>query len=105
MISYCGWDKLDSLVHSNRNAEADQSTVIYAYKRRIQKNPPMELMITAMLHKMNDNEWTEEELSPVKGITILDITPSYSVLGAFIELSDGKKYKIDFKDIDGKRMC
>ena len=105
LISYCGWDKLDSLVHSNRNAEADQSTVIYAYKRRIQKNPPMELMITAMLHKMNDNEWTEEELSPVKGITILDITPSYSVLGAFIELSDGKKYKIDFKDIDGKRMC
>jgi hypothetical protein len=105
LISYCGWDKLASLVHSNRNAEADQSTVIYAYKKRMQKNPPMELMITVMLHKMDDNKWTEEELSPIREIRILDIMPTYSALGAFIVLSDGEKYGIDFKDIDGKRMC
>ncbi len=105
LISYGGWDKLASLVHSNRNAEADQSTVIYAYKKRKQKNPPMELMITVMLHKMDDNKWTEEELSPIREIRILDIMPTYSALGAFIVLSDGEKYVIDFKDIDGKRMC
>ena len=105
LISYRGWDKLDSLVHSNRNAEADQSTVIYAYKKRMQKNPPMELMITVMLHKTDDNEWTEEELSPIKKLDILDITPGYSALGAVIVLSDGEKYKIDFKDIDGRRRC
>ncbi len=105
LISYGGWDKLDSLVHSNRNAEADQSTVIYAYKKRMQKNPPMELMITVMLHKMDDNDWTDEELSPVKEIRIIDIMPTYSALGAFIVLSDGEKFVIDFKDIDGKRMC
>jgi len=93
------------LVHSNRNAEADQSTVIYAYKKRTQKNPPMELMITVMLHKMDDNKWTEEELSPIKEIRIIDIMPTYSALGAFIVLSDNEKYEIDFKDIDGKRMC
>ncbi len=105
LISYGGWDKLDVLVHANRNAETDQSTVIYAYKKRMQKNPPMELMITVMLHKMDNNEWTEEELSPIKEIKIMDITPNYSVLGASIVLFNDEKYEIDFKDIDGKRMC
>lgn len=105
LISYSGWDKLDSLIHSNRNAEAEQSTVIYASKKRMQKNPPMELMITVMLHKMDNIEWTEEELSPIKEIRITDIMHNYSALGAYIILSGGEKYEIDFKDIDGKRMC
>ena len=105
LITYRGWDKLDTLVHSNRNAEADQSTVIYAYKKRMQKNPPMELMITVMLHRMDNNKWTEAELSPIKEINIRDITPNYSALGATIALFNGEKYEIDFKDIDGKRMC
>ena len=105
LIAYHGWDKLDSLVHSDRNAEADQSTVIYAYKKRMQKNPPMELMITVMLHKMDDSEWTEEELSPIKKLKIMDITSEDSALGASIVLYNDDKYNIDFKDIDGKRTC
>jgi hypothetical protein len=105
MITYSGWDNVDSLVHSNRNAEADESTVIYAYKKRMAKNPPMELMVTVMLHKMDDSEWTEDELSPIKEIKIMDITPTYSALGATITLNNNEKYEIDFKDIDGKRSC
>jgi hypothetical protein len=105
LITYNGWDKLDSLVHTNRNAEADESTVIYAYKKRLAKNPPMELMISVMLHRMDNQEWTAEELSPIKDIKIMDIMPEYSALGATITLFNGEKYEIDFKDIDGKRSC
>ena len=105
LITYHGWDKLDSLVHTNRNAEADESTVIYAYKKRMAKNPPMELMISVMIHRMDNQEWTEEELSPIRDIRIMDITPEYSALGATITLFNGEKYEIDFKDIDGKRSC
>ena len=105
LITYHGWDKLDSLVHTNRNAEADESTVIYAYKKRMAKNPPMELMISVMIHRMDNQEWTEEELSPIRDIQIVDITPEYSALGATITLFNGEKYEIDFKDIDGKRSC
>lgn len=104
LLTYRGWDSLESLVHTNRNAEADESTVIYAYKKRVAKNPPMELMITVLLHKMDDSEWTEEELSPIKDITIMEVTPSFSALGATITLSNGDVYEVDFKDIDGKRM-
>jgi hypothetical protein len=105
LITYNGWDTLESLIHANRNAEANESTVIYATKKRMSKNPAMELMITVMLHKMDDSEWTEEELSPIKDIEMMDITASYSALGATITLYNNEKYEIDFKDIDGKRTC
>src|SRR5512133_2631263 len=81
LIVYQGWDSVSSLVHSGRNAEADKSTVLYAYKKRISKNPAMELMISVMLHKMDDTDWTEEELSPIKSIRTMEITPSFSPLG------------------------
>jgi len=105
LIIYSGWDNVESMVHKNRNAEADESTVIYAHKKRIAKNPPLELMISVMLHKMEDTEWTDEELSPIKDIKINEITPNCSVLGAIITLSNGEKYEVDFKDIDGNRTC
>ena len=105
LISYKGWDQLESLVHSNCNAESDQSTVIFARKRRLDKNPPMELLITVMLHKMNDTVWSQEELNPIKDIEIMDVTTNYSTLGAIITLSDNSKFKIDFDDIDGRRSC
>ena len=105
LITYSGWDKVDTLIHSDLNAEADESTVIYAYKKRMAKNPAMELMVTVMLHRMDSGEWTEEELSPIKKLEILDITPSGSALGANLTLYNGEKYEIDFKNIDGKRSC
>jgi hypothetical protein len=105
LITYNGWDEVKSLTHVGRNAEADESTVIYAHKKRTQKNPPMELMVSVFLHKTDDAEWTEEELSPIKNIEIMDITPAYSALGANITLSNNKKYSVDFIDIDGYRAC
>jgi hypothetical protein len=105
LVVYHGWDTVGSFVHSGRNAEADESTVLYAYKKRTSKNPAMELMIMAMLHKTDDTEWTDEELSPIKEIHLMDITPSYSPLGATITLSTHEKYQIDFANIDGNRTC
>ena len=104
MIVYSGWDKLESLVHKNRNAEAEESTVIYARKKRMEKNPPMELMISVMLHKTDNSEWTDQELSPLKNIDILEITPAFSSMGARITLWDDKVHEIYFEEIDGKRM-
>ena len=105
LIAYNGWNNVYSKTHEGRNAEADESTVIYAHKKRLEKNPSMELMITVLLHKTDDTEWTKEELSPIKDIEILDITPSYSALGANIVLNNDKKYEVDFIDIDGYRSC
>ena len=105
MITYHGWDSLNTLVHSNRNAEADESTVIYAYKKRMEKNHAMELMIMVLLHKTDDSEWTEEELSPIKELKIMEVTSSFSALVAKLTLNSNEIFEIDFKDIDGKRQC
>jgi hypothetical protein len=105
LIVYHGWDTINSLVHSGRNAEADESTVLYVHKKRTAKNPAMELMITVLLHKMDDTSWSAEELSPIKAVKIMDITPSYSPLGAAITLWNDKQYEIDFVNIDGNRTC
>ncbi len=101
LIAYSGWDEIQSQVHRGFNAEADESTVLYVHRKRTAKNPPMELMITAMLHKTDDSEWTKDELNPVKDVRIVDVTPSGSVLGAEITLADGAVYVVDFKDVDG----
>jgi hypothetical protein len=62
-------------------------------------------MIVAMLHKTDDTEWTRDELAPVKDFEMMDVTPSGSVLGARMTLSDGTSHAIDFGEIDGYRSC
>ena len=44
-------------------------------------------------------------LSPVSDITLFDVMPSGSVIGAEIILADGTTHRIDFGDIDGFRSC
>jgi hypothetical protein len=105
LITYHGWDKVCSVSHEGRNAEAKESTVLYAYRKRTEKNPAIELMISVMLHRMDNDEWTEDELNPIKEIRIMDVTPSKSILGAELRLSGNRIYKIDFKDIDGYKSC
>lgn len=103
LITYNGWDELTTMTHANRNAEANESTVIYAHKKRTAKNPGMELMISVMLHKMDDSKWTDAELSPIKHIEILDVTPAASSLGAKITLASNKVLEVYFEEIDGNR--
>jgi hypothetical protein len=105
LIAYTGWDTVATLVHSGRNAEADESTVLYAYRRRTTKNPPMELMITVLLHRTDDDGWTEDELAPIRSIRVTDVSSSNSVLSAAITLAGGEEYLVDFGNIDGRRAC
>jgi hypothetical protein len=103
LITYAGWDRVGSMIHTNHNAEADESTVIYASRKRTAKNPPMELMISVLLHRTDDGDWSPEELDPVREIRPMDVTPVYSALGAEITLRDGTLCRIYFEEIDGNR--
>jgi hypothetical protein len=105
LISYAGWDEIEAQVHRGYNAEADESTILYVQRKRTAQNPAMELMITAMLHKTDDTAWTPEELSPVRNLRIMDVTPSGSDLGAEITLAGGTVCVVDFRDLDGFKSC
>ena len=65
----------------------------------------MELMITILLHRRDEGDWTEAELDPVLSFEIQDITSAYSALGARLALRDGRRLIVDFADIDGNRGC
>lgn len=104
-IAYRGWDRVEAQVHRGFNAETEESTVLFAYRKRTAKNPSMELMITAMLHKTEDTAWTAGELDPVKEIEVFEVMRSGSVVGAEITLADGVRYSVDFKDVDGYKRC
>jgi hypothetical protein len=105
LLAYSGWDEVQSQVHRGFNAEADESTVLYVRRKLTAKNPPMQLMITAMLHKTDDTAWSPQELDPIKKIRIMDVMPSNSVLGAEITLADDAVCMVDFKDLEGWRSC
>jgi len=104
LVVFNGWDELRTVSHRDRNAEAIDSTVIHAYRKRLQKNPKMELMISLMLHKRDDSPWTDEELFPMRECTIHRWMPSGSSQGATIELLTGQRYTVDFEGIDGHRQ-
>lgn len=105
LVLYCGFDELSAIVHKGYNAEAESSTVVCATRERRQQNPPMELMITVMLHKTDDEPWTDMELDPIESIQIIDIMPTGSVDGVELVLRDNTHYTVDFHEIDGERMC
>ncbi len=105
MIAYHGWDDLESRTHSGFNAEASESTILFAHRQRVAKNPAMELMISVLLHKTGDAAWSEEELSPLRRVELVDVMPSGSVIGAEVTLVDGTEYVVDFKDVDGYKSC
>lgn len=105
LVTYSGWDEIDSKVHAGRNAEASESTLLYAYRKRERKNPPMELMISVLLHRTDDEEWLSEELDPIASVEIEEITRTGSVLGAVIKCRSGQVHRVDFKDVDGVRSC
>lgn len=97
-IAYYGWDFVSAQAHRGFNAEAEESTVLGAYRKRTAKTPPMEPMISAMLHKTDNHAWTQEELSPLRNMQLVNVTPSGSVIGAELTLSEGIKYVVNFKD-------
>jgi hypothetical protein len=65
----------------------------------------MELMVSSMLHRQDNMNWQEDELMPIADLDIRRIMPSGSVLGAFITLKDGRRFTVDFNEIDSKRSC
>lgn len=105
LIAVAGWDQLASRTHAGRNAEADESTVLYALRQRRQKNPPMELMVSVLLHQRDNGVWHQKELQPIKDIEVRRFMPSGSVLGAFVTLNDGRRFTVDFNEIDAQRAC
>lgn len=105
LTSISGWDRLESKTHRGRNAESDESTVLHAWRERRQKNPPMELIVSVLLHRRDNGEWLDKELQPIVDLEVSRFMPSGSVLGVLVTLTNGLRYTVDFNEIDAHRAC
>jgi hypothetical protein len=97
-----GWDEVASAVHRGLNAEAEESTVIYARRVTEKDNTGTALAVTLMLHRLDDGEWTPEELDPVAELVPIPWTASGQPCGLEVRMKYGSEYLVDFADIEGR---
>ena len=104
LVACHGWDGVDAMVHQERHPESDQSTVLYAHRRRDRDYRGMDVVVTLLLHKLTNDPWTEEELGIVKSCELIPWTSTGSPCGMRIELANGKTVEIDYRDAE-KSVC
>ena len=101
LAAYNGWDTLNAIEHYEKNPESDKSTVIYVKRVREKDYTGMELLITVMLHRTDNNEWNEDELLPIKKIEYISWTATGQPCGVKLDLKDGRTFNVDFGTIEG----
>lgn len=101
LVAISGWDEVGSFVHAGKHPEAEESTVIFAKRRRVKHYQGMPQLITLMLQKTNDSPWAAEDFAIVKSCKPLAWFKSGQPLGAEIELADGRSVTVDYGHIEG----
>lgn len=101
MTAVLGWESLQAAVHHGKNAEADESTIIFAEREDTERYGGMEILITVMLHRQDNGDWTDDELMPIRSFKVLDWAPSGQPCGVRLELKDGRSFVIDYGNVEG----
>ncbi|VGO19081.1 DUF2264 domain-containing protein [Pontiella sulfatireligans] len=101
MTSVHGWENLQAAKHQGKNSEAEESTVIYANRTVETDYSGMELLITVMLHRQDNGNWSNDELMPIRSYELLPWAPSGQPCGVKLELKDGRTITVDFGNVEG----
>lgn len=99
-----GWDSVKSRCHAGRNPEAPESTVIYCEQTRAEDYGGMKLLITVLLHRIDGQAWTTEELNPFQEWEPIPYSAEGSPCVVRILLKDGRSFLIDHALNDGRRI-
>ncbi|MNC28933.1 hypothetical protein D3C75_771630 [compost metagenome] len=100
-VAYSGWDHTAATERSGVSAITSESTLSYAVSKKDTLYPGTGLLITILLHREDDGEWTEEELMPIVSCRYVEISPSGSPCGAELLLRDGRHITVDFGAMEG----
>jgi hypothetical protein len=96
-----GWDDVKATTHLGLNAEAPDSTVLLATRRRERWFAGLDLLVTIMLHRKDDRDWTGDELMPIRSMEYLPWAPSGSPCGLALVLKSNRNFLVDFRALDG----
>jgi hypothetical protein len=110
MTVYTGFYDLDIVKSSGTNPDSEKSVIIYGkyYKENLYDSSEDYVLISQTITRESHEDFTEEELFPIKEIAFSDkdMTGAYGAVG--ITLADGvsnkNQYEIDYELLEGRMM-
>ncbi|MCD7739324.1 MAG: DUF2264 domain-containing protein [Lachnospiraceae bacterium] len=105
MTIYDGWTEIDVMKSRGTNPDSENSLVIYARtERKKQYGYEPYLLISQVITKENHEDFTEEELFPIREVRYTDPERCGGYGPTVIRLKDGTERKIDFEALEGRMM-
>lgn len=102
MTIYDGWDEIAFLNSRGTNPDSERSVIVYAkLTREKQYGYEPYVLISQTITKENHEDFTEEELFPIKEIEYTDRKKCGGYGPVRITLNDGSRRIIDFEGIEG----
>jgi hypothetical protein len=99
--AYRGWEGIRRLDHRGKNAEAETSTVLHAFRRCGPTAAGNELLVTLMLHRTDGRAWTKDEADPVAELRYHAWPASGSPAGLSVHFKNGDIRAVDFGALEG----
>lgn len=101
ITNFLGWDTLGVVEHHGQNPEIDKSHLLFVSREDKARYGAPELLISVMLHRTDDNPWTDDELQPIARIEALVPDIPMHLGGLRVVLKSGESHVVDFTGIDG----
>ncbi len=107
MTVYDGWDELDVIRSTGTNPESEHSVVVYAKTKRKKQYGGAEpyLLISQVISKESWEDFSENEIFPIKKISYADKMKSGGYGTVTILLKSGDEKRICFEQIEGTLMA
>lgn len=105
MTIFGGWDQISYVRSTGTNPDSEHSIVVYAeLKREKQYGYEPYILLSQVLTKESLEDFTDEELFPVKEVHYTDPQNCGGYGPVVLELQDGSKKTVDFYGIEGRMM-
>ncbi|MCM1055488.1 MAG: DUF2264 domain-containing protein [Bacteroides sp.] len=103
MTVYDGWDAVGFVRSFDTNPDSERSVVVYAEtERRIQYGCEQFMLISQVITKESLEDFTEEELFPIKSVIYTDGENRGSFGPVTLILKNGIERTVDFDGIEGR---
>ena len=105
MTVYDGWEDLKIRHSEGTNPDSEKSIVLYAETtRKKQYGYEPYILISQVITKESQEDFTEEELFPIESVTYTDPEKCGGYGPVVLKLADGTERKVEFEGIEGKLM-
>lgn len=103
MTIYDGWDNMGMIYSTGTNPDSERSIVLYAVAERKKQYGGCEpyVMISQVITKESEENFTQEEIFPIRSISYTDAAGCGTFGPVKVELKNGQTYLVDYEGVEG----